>query len=470
MQRELHVFIDIDRAPVLVGRLWARERSGHATSSFTYHSSWLTRRGAFALAPSLMLSSGQFNASQPLFNAFSDTAPDTWGRRLLRRHERARATQAGTQPRTLLDIDFLIGVDDQTRLGALRFKEPTSQTFLTTTGRPVPPLIELATLLSVTEKFERGRETDEDVLLVLAPGTSLGGARPKATVRDKNGRLLVAKFPKRDDEWPMTRWEATALSLAEAAGIVVPEWRLDNVARRPILMLYRFDRVGVDVRVPYMSAMTALDAADHEKQQRSYLELVDVLRQEGSAPEKDLKQLWRRLIFNILISNTDDHLRNHAFLRDAKGWRLSPAYDLNPCPTDVRPRVHALAIDELDGTASLEVAYSVAPSFGMNRNEATSMAADVGAAVEQWREVAKSFGLKPTDADRMASAFEHDDLRKALSGRTTPARGARHRNGRAKRQAVDDHHGGKADRRRASPRSLSKKAKAATTSRKTGLA
>jgi serine/threonine-protein kinase HipA len=173
------------------------------------------------------------------------------------------------------------------------------------------------------------------------------------------------------------------------------------------------------------------------------------------------------LVFNILISNTDDHLRNHAFLRDAKGWRLSPAYDLNPYPTDVRPRVHALAIDELDGTASLELAYAVASSFGLKRDEATSVAADVGAAVEQWREVAKSFSLKPTDVDRMASAFQHDDLRKALSGRTTPARGAGDRTGTAKRQAIDDHHAGKSSRRRASARSLSKEAKAETPSRKT---
>ena len=412
MQRELHVYIDIEGKPVLIGRLGARERSGRASSSFTYDDAWRARRGAFSLAPALPLGPGQFPSNRPLFTAFTDAAPDSWGQKLMRRHERARAEQEGGEPRTLLDVDFLAGVDDRTRVGALRFKDATGDALLTTKGEPVPPLIDLPALLGATDRIDRGRETNSDVALVLAPGTSLGGARPKATVRDRDGRLLVAKFPKQDDDWPVIRWEATTLALAKAAGVTVPEWRLETIARKAVLLLGRFDRTGANVRIPYMSAMTALDATDHGDQ-RSYLELADVLRQQGSMPEADLNQFWRRIVFNILVSNTDDHLRNHAFLRDARGWRLSPAFDMNPSPVDVKRRIHVLAIDELDGTASLETAFAVAPQFGLAKDDARSIASEVGAAVSKWRDAAKSYKLKPAEIDRMASAFDHEDLRRA---------------------------------------------------------
>ena len=296
---------------------------GRASSSFAYDDSWRARRGAFELAPSLPLGPGPFHSNRPLLAAFTDPAPDSWGQKLLRRYERARAEEEGREARTLFDVDFLAGVDDRTRIGAMRFKDPQGDAFLTRKGEPVPPLIDLPALLGATDRIDRGRETNSDVALVLAPGTSLGGARPKATIRDTDGRLLVAKFPKRDDDWPITRWEATTLALAKTAGVAVPDWRLESVARKPVLLLRRFDRTAANLRIPYMSAMTALDATDHGEQ-RSYLELADVLRQSGSMPEADLKQLWRRIVFNILVSNTDDHLRNHAFLRDTRGWRLSP--------------------------------------------------------------------------------------------------------------------------------------------------
>ena len=206
-------------------------------------------------------------------------------------------------------------------------------------------------LLSATNRIIDDKETDEDLQLILAPGTSLGGARPKASVRDKDGHLLIAKFPRKDNEWPVTRWEAATMALAEAAGVEVSPWRLQLVLKKPVLMARRFDR-REGHRIPYMSALTALEASDNEP--RSYLEIAEFLRREGSRVNEDLRQLWRRIVFNMLVSNTDDHLRNHGFLRDPNGWRLAPAYDLNPMPTDVKPRIHALAIDEFDGTASLD--------------------------------------------------------------------------------------------------------------------
>lgn len=277
----------------------------------------------------------------------------------------------------------------------------------------MPPLLQLPKLLAASTRVLEDRETVEDLQLVLAPGTSLGGARPKASVRDSRGGLLVAKVPKKDDDWPVTRWEAATLKLAQAAGLQTPRWKLELVARRPVLLLERFDR-SAGHRVPFMSAMTALAAT--EREQRGYVELVDVLRQVGSAVEADCEQLWRRLVFNLLVSNTDDHLRNHGFVHDGRGWRLAPAYDLNPVPTDVRPRVHALAVAGDDPAAPFDAVLSEAPRFGQSVKAARRIAKEVAAAVRGWRKAAAGVGLKPRDVERMESAFEHDDLAAAARG------------------------------------------------------
>ena len=220
----------------------------------------------------------------------------------------------------------------------------------------------------------------------LAPGSSLGGARPKASVRDRDGHLSIAKFPNKGDEVNTVLWEAVALTLAAKAGIPVPAWRLETVADKPVLLLRRFDREQ-GMRVPFLSAMSMLDAKDNEA--RSYLEFVDVLRQHGAAPKQDMHALWRRIVFSILISNTDDHLRNHGFLwAGPAGWRLSPAYDLNPVPTDIKPRVLTTAIDLDDGTASLKLAMEVARYFELAQQEARHIAAQAGQAVGSWKRVA----------------------------------------------------------------------------------
>ena len=409
MSRALAVFVDVEGTPVPVGRLWTRA-TPRLGASFEYDTGWLSRRGAFALDPELPLGPGPFHTARPLFRAFEDPAPDRWGQNLMRRAERARARREGRAPRTLGAVDFLVGVDDETRLGALRFRDAAAAPgapFLTSSGRRIPPLVELPRLLAATDRLVSEDETEDDLALLLAPGTSLGGARPKASVRATDGRLLVAKFPRKDDDWPVTRWEATALELARAARIRVPEVRLAMVARRPVLVLARFDR-RAGQRAPVLSGMAALSANDGE--QRSYLDLVDALRRDGSEPAADLHELWRRLVFNVLVSNTDDHLRNHAFLHDGVGWRLSPAYDLNPVPTDVRPRVHALTLDERDATASMELALALAPRFGLETRTARRTAREVGAAVRTWRAVSARQGLKKRELDRMESAFEHADL------------------------------------------------------------
>ena len=210
-------------------------------------------------------------------------------------------------------------------------------------------------------------------------------------------------------------WEAVALSLAQKSGIPVPQSRVENVAGKPVLLLRRFDRDG-ERRIPFLSAMSMLGSKDRET--RSYLEIVDALRQHGAAPQADMEALWRRLIFNILISNTDDHLRNHGFLYEGQaGWRLSPAYDLNPVPTDIKPRILSTAINEDDNTASLALAMEVTGYFDLDDGKARNIAKQVGAAVSKWRAEGARHGLGKGEIDRMASAFEHDDLKAALAAR-----------------------------------------------------
>jgi len=416
MEKEVLVYVDLQGTPNLVGRLWGRMRKGSNSATFEYDKSWLTQPEHFSLEPALTLGPGPFHtpSDKPLFGAIGDSAPDRWGRVLMRRAERRRAEKEGTTPRTLSEIDFLLMVEDEARQGALRFAERDGGPFLAAHGpTKIPPLIELPRLLSATERVLADAETDEDLRLLLAPGSSLGGARPKASVRYRDGTLAIAKFPNKDDEINTVLWEAVALTLAAKAGITVPGWRLETVAGKAVLLLRRFDRAA-GTRLPFLSAMSMLGANDNET--RSYLEFVDALRQYGAAPKEDMHALWRRIALSILISNTDDHLRNHGFLyAGPAGWRLAPAYDLNPVPVDIKPRVLATAIDLDDGTASLQSLLEVASYFELGSDEAHKIAAEVGQAVDTWRKVAAKLGLAETEIDRMASAFEHEDLKAALS-------------------------------------------------------
>ena len=390
MDKEALVYVDLQGTPHLVGRLWARMRKDRESATFEYDKSWLAHPERFSLEPALKLGPGPFHtpSDKPLFGAIGDSAPDRWGRVLMRRAERRRAEREGQTPRTVREIDYLLMVDDEARQGALRFAEREGGPFLAEHGpTKIPPLIELPRLLSAAEHVMSDTDSDEDLRLLLAPGSSLGGARPKASVRDRDGQLAIAKFPNKGDEIKTVLWEAVALTLSAKAGIPVPAWRLEIVADKSVLLLRRFDREE-GTAVPFLSAMSMLDAKDNEA--RSYLEFVDILRQHGAAPKEDMHALWRRIVFSILISNTDDHLRNHGFVwAGPAGWRLSPAYDLNPVPTDIKPRVLTTAIDLDDGTASLKLAHQVASYFELSQDEAHKIAGQVGKAVSSWRREAK---------------------------------------------------------------------------------
>lgn len=414
MDRQVFIYADLQGTAHLVGRLWARTRQNRESASFEYDDSWLQNPERFALEPALTLGAGSFHtaAGRTMFGAIGDSAPDRWGRVLMRRAVRRQADAAGQQPRTLREIDYLLNVDDEARQGALRFADQQSGPFLAKDGAiRIPPLVELPRLLAAAERFVDEKEGDEDLRILLAPGSSLGGARPKASVRDRDGQLAIAKFPHHTDEYNTVLWEAVALSLASQAGIPVPEWRIEKVQDRAVLLLRRFDRDGM-VRIPFLSAMSMLGATDNET--RSYLEFVDALRQFGAAPKQDMRQLWRQIVLSVLISNTDDHLRNHGFLYTGPdGWRLSPAYDLNPVPVDIKPRVLTTAIDLDSSEASLGLALEVAEYFGLKVSEARAIAREVGRAVSAWRDTAARLGLSGGEIDRMASAFEHEDLRAA---------------------------------------------------------
>jgi serine/threonine-protein kinase HipA len=424
MNREILVYVDIENAPALVGRLWTRVRSGKESATFEYDKTWLKSPYHFSLEPALTLGPAPHHTVQgrPLFGAIGDSAPDRWGRALIRRAELKQAEQEKRTPRTLFEADVLLMVDDESRPGALRFALAEGGPFLRESGETrVPPLLEIPKLLAAAEHVEDDVETAEEIKLLLAPGSSLGGARPKASVRDKDGSLAIAKFPHKSDTTKVELWEALALRLASKAGIQVPESRIETVAEKPVLLVRRFDRHGA-TRIPYLSAMSMLGAVDHE--QRSYMEIADSLRRYGATASSDLRQLWRRIVFNILISNTDDHLRNHGFLYQGnKGWALAPAFDLNPVPVDVKPRILSTAIDVENATASIELALSVAEYFELKPSEARDVAAEVALVITKWQHEAKKVGISDSEITRMSSAFDHEDLTKAFSLSTSAHRG-----------------------------------------------
>ena len=406
--KEVIVSISLGSENIRVGKLWFHIRGARESASFEYDKKWLKHPEKFAIEPALKLTEGAFhtNSGINVFGAIGDSAPDRWGRVLMRRAEVARSKSENTTPRTLFEVDYLLGVNDEVRQGALRFSmEPFEHLFLKPKDKTaVLPLIYLPQLLSATERFIKDEEDLEDLKILLAPGSSLGGARPKTSILDKDGSLAIAKFPKKDDEFNVVLWEAVALTLAKKAGIKVPLWRLEMIFEKPVLIIKRFDRFNGQ-RIPFLSAMSMLGALDNE--QHSYIEIAYALAQNGATPEQDMAELWRRIVFTVMISNTDDHLRNHGFIYERhKGWKLSPAYDMNPNPIQIKTRVLTTAISFDDTSASLDIAMSVIKEFRLSQNNAYQIIKEVREQVNKWREVALDLGLSKRECDRMSSAFE----------------------------------------------------------------
>jgi serine/threonine-protein kinase HipA len=411
---EVDVIVQIAGEDVLAGRLWFHRRRGRESATFAYAADYLAREDAYELDPGLPLVAGpqQTAVGRAIFGAFADCAPDRWGRRLIQRTERRRALREEATERSLGEGDYLLGVRDDLRQGALRFRDIESGTYLADEQAGVPDLIELPALLRAAESMERDEADEGELRRLLHGGSSLGGARPKAHVIDREGRLGIAKFPRPTDDWDVTRWEVVVLELARAAGVWVPPFERHEVDGKAVLIVDRFDRDG-DLRIGYVSAMTMLEAGDGEV--GSYLDIAETIEVHSAQTDKDLRQLWRRIAFSVLVSNTDDHLRNHGFLRTSTaGWSLSPAFDLNPDP-EPGPKTLSTAIDYDTDAASLEVLFDVAEHFRLGDEEAEAIAGDVAAATRDWCPAAERAGIERSEIERMAPAFEHEQAERARS-------------------------------------------------------
>ncbi|MGZ5305581.1 MAG: type II toxin-antitoxin system HipA family toxin [Actinomycetota bacterium] len=415
VERAIDVVVSIGREDVFAGRMFSHRSGGRESASFSYEASYLARQDSYAFDPSLPLVQGglQTPVGLSMFRAFADAAPDRWGRVLITREEGRRAAAEGGTARSLGEIDFLLGVRDDLRQGALRFRDPVTGGFLADDGygSGVPHVTDLASLLHAADHLEADEESEEELRELLRGGSSLGGARPKAHVIDNAGRVAIAKFPSsKYDEWDMAVWEGVALDLAGQARIRVPPSEVIRVADRNVLVVDRFDREG-DRRIGYVSAITMLETSDGE--QGSYLDIASAIEQRSPQATHDLHELWRRIAFSILISNTDDHLRNHGFLHaGATAWSLSPAFDLNPDPQPGSKHLRT-AIDGAETTASVRLLMSVASLFRLSERAAASVLREVLAATARWRAVAGAYDVPETEVDRMAWAFEHAETQVA---------------------------------------------------------
>lgn len=406
---EVHADLEWLDVPVRMGWLRCQASGRGEVFSFEYDPKWLATPAALTFDPDLALVSGpQYPpVDRANFGIFLDSAPDRWGRLLMQRRENARARAEARPPRALTEWDCLLGVHDETRLGALRLRRADGDWLDDAAVLAAPPLASLRALQAANLRFEAqaaGDDAPEDLLWLaqlVVPGSSLGGARPKASVRDDQGRLCIAKFPSRQDTHDVGAWELVAHRLAAHAGINIPLARALHFGSGTTFLAERFDRTRQGKRRAFVSAMTLTQRRDGEPG-GSYLELVDLLQSRGAATRRDCEELFRRVVFSILIHNTDDHLRNHGFILTPDGLRLAPAYDLNPVPG--RSEL-TLAINEVDTHCDVEIALAASRDYGLPRGGAERIVQAVRSAVAGWREVAADLGIPKAEQDLMAPAF-----------------------------------------------------------------
>lgn len=395
----LEIHIDWRGQTHEVGRLYSAEKGGAAT--FEYTRAWLDRADAFAIDPaSLPLQQGAHHKAG-LFGVFQDCGPDRWGRVLIERAVRKKVL--GAKP--YRDIDYVLALDDFSRIGALRFRTGTDGPFLSHSSGLLPPIIKLSALLRAMDAIHGETETAKDLRFLLGEGSPLGGARPKSAVQLASGELGIAKFPKPDDVRDIAAGEILALELAEAAGIKTAGHRLVKVGHQSVSVITRFDRDGVG-RIPFISAATLLGLPPGDP--GSYAHMADGIRQFGHDVPSDLRELWRRLVFSLLASNYDDHLRNHGFLMVEPGrWSLAPAYDLNPVPEIDRAQTNKTSITEDAEEPSIGAALAAASRFGLKLTEAKGIVREIVTAVSQWRAVGRRLRLSAGVLDSYESAFEN---------------------------------------------------------------
>lgn len=398
--------------PERIGILYIDSGKGKEIILFEYDENWISDSAcSFVFDPDLSLYKGRqyVPLNKPMFGVFADSCPDRWGRLLMKRREAVLAKKENRKPRRLTDIDFLLGVYDETRMGALRFAVSEDGPFVANDEElATPPWTTLRELEAASLSFEKNEDGMDEKWLrqLLAPGSSLGGARPKASVVAPDGSLWIAKFPSRQDDVNVGAWEMVVHDLAVLCGLYVSEAKLENFSKMGSTFLTkRFDREGRQ-RIHFASAMTLLgktdgaDAADGS----GYLEIASFIRQYGATPKKDLQELWRRIVFNMAVSNTDDHLRNHGFLLSGEGWTLSPVYDVNP---NADGDVLSLNVDENNSLIDFDLAVSASKLYEMPKKQAEESVNEIKDIVgKNWKRLAKKYGLHRNEMERMSPAFD----------------------------------------------------------------
>ncbi|MGC2942887.1 MULTISPECIES: type II toxin-antitoxin system HipA family toxin [unclassified Brevibacterium] len=399
MSEQIRVEIDHRGTSVFVGTAYFHIARGQISTTFKYSDEYAGARWAYSIDPELPLSTAPFSVPG-LPGAFSDSAPDRWGRNLVTKEHRRQVTEGMARDRRLTDIDFLLGVSDHTRQGALRFRRAAGDHFLSPTHR-VPKLLSLPELQRAADGAAEGSGTA--VKRLLEAGTaSLGGARPKASVADDEGRLLIAKFSRPDDERDVIAWESVALELARNAGIETSESQLLIIEQRPVLLLERFDRMP-DHRIGYMSAMTATGRRDGEA--GDYLDIVEAIEDHSRRWRHDCAELFRRVVFSAAMHNTDDHLRNHGFIRSDAGWQLSPAFDINPEPEAAVERQTAIN-GNVAAESEVEALLEFASLCHLTKPAAVSVFNEVVNAVSGWKSLAASRGIRRSEITEMGSVID----------------------------------------------------------------
>ncbi|MDP4290941.1 MAG: HipA domain-containing protein [Bacteroidota bacterium] len=396
-------------SPKCIGILSAQQAKGRKAFSFSYDADWINSQEQLLLDPDIAWYSGQqYPNGKENFGVFLDSMPDTWGRTLMKRRAALNAKEQGKPTPVLYDIDFLLGVHDLSRMGALRFKREPDGDFLDNDPvSPTPPWASIRELQHAAKLIESNEDTVEVrkwLAMLMAPGSSLGGTRPKANILDEHGHPWIAKFPSRNDTIDKGAWEYLAYRLAVGAGIDMAESRIEHIAG-PYHTFFtkRFDREKQD-RIHFASAMTMTGKNEEliRDMTPSYLDIVEFIQFSGTKIEADLHQLWRRMVFNILISNTDDHLRNHGFVLTSEGWRLSPAFDINPSIDKVGLELN---IDMDSNSPDIDLAKSVGVYFRLGKKEMDHILAEIQSVVMGWQKIATEIGISRNEQTLMATAF-----------------------------------------------------------------
>jgi len=412
--QKLYVYADFDwfDTPQLIGELSYDSVRGNETYGFSYDKDWLAKHGDISLSDDLQNYTGiQYTRpGRDIFACFSDALPDRWGRTLLTRREQIAATEEKRLVRRLTSFDYLMGIDDASRMGGFRFSETPGGRFINCDASlRVPPLGNVRELMYAAHEIEASEEkhllpSKKWIAQLLHPGTSLGGARPKASVFDEDGRLTVAKFPSRKDDYDVAQWEHFSHVMGRKAGINVAETRIIPGGDYHILLSKRFDRTKTGKRIHFASALTLLGLTDGDNASTGYgyTDIVDFIIQHGSNVEQNLEELYRRVAFYIIIGNSDDHFRNHGFLLTCRGWELSPAYDINPTLSDNQ----SLLINHSTSESDLNILLESAGVYMLSTEKAISIINEVNTAMKIWRSEARKLGLPQRDIDMFAPRFD----------------------------------------------------------------